>query len=88
MSDKTFHLEILTPERTIYAGEVVSLTAPGGLGSLGVLANHAPLVTTLTPGKIAFREASGGSKTMLSAGEGFLEVYKNRATLLADAVTA
>ena len=86
--DKTFQLEIVTPEKSWFAGRVVSLVAPGALGYLGVLANHAPLVTTLTPGKITFRDAEGRSTTFRSAGGGFLEVIQNRATVLADKVEA
>ena len=82
--DKTFKLDILTPGKTLFSGEVTSLVVPGALGYLGVLANHAPMVTTLTPGKVTFRDSSGNPVTLLSKGSGFLEVYKNRATLLAD----
>ena len=83
---KPFSLEILTPRRVIFRGEVVSLMAPGALGCLGVWANHAPLVTTLTAGKITARSASGAVKILQARGSGFLEVFKNQATVLIDEV--
>ena len=86
MSEKTFSLEILTPARTVFTGEITSLMAPGALGYLGILANHAPLVTTMTPGTITYRDSSGRAGTFQSTGSGLLEVYKNRATLLADGI--
>lgn len=88
MMDKNFTLEILTPRKVVFRGEVVSLIAPGELGYLGVLANHAPLVTTLTAGKITLRDSSGTSRVLQSRGSGFLEVFHNRATVLMDEVTA
>lgn len=88
MSEKAFALEILTPERTVFAGPVISLVAPAALGYLGVLANHAPLSTTLTPGKIICREANGQAKIFQSTGSGFLEVHHNRVTLLADGIAS
>ena len=86
MPDKSFALEIMTPARTVFKGEVNSLVAPGALGYLGIWANHAPLVTTLTPGKITYRDSSGRSAILQSTGAGLLEVYKNRATILADGI--
>ena len=88
MPDKTFSLEILTPARTVFTGEIASLVAPGALGYLGILANHAPLVTTLTPGKITYRDPTGRTAVLQSTGSGLLEVYKNRATLLAVGIAS
>lgn len=88
MAGKTFQLEILTPAKRIFQGQIVSLVAPGALGYLGVLANHAPLVTTLSPGKVITRDAQGRSATFQSTGEGILEVRHNTATLLADEIKA
>ena len=84
--DKTFSLEIMTPSATVFTGEITSLVAPGAIGYLGVLANHAPLVTTLVPGKITYRDSAGHPTTLHSVGAGLLEVYKNRATVLADEI--
>lgn len=87
MSDKTFTLKILTPRKRIFSGEVTSLVAPGELGYLGILSNHAPLVTTLAPGKVTFRDPSGATRALQSLGQGLLEVHHNAATLLADEIT-
>jgi F-type H+-transporting ATPase subunit epsilon len=84
--DKPFTLEILTPNRTVFTGSVTSLVAPGALGYLGIWANHAPLITTLVPGKVITRDADGHSTTFRSQGLGLLEVTHNRVTLLADQV--
>ena len=84
--DKTFTLQILTPKKKVFSGPVHSLVAPGALGYLGVWANHAPLITTLTPGKITFRDTTAQTKTLRSHAEGLLEVYHNQATLLVDEI--
>jgi F-type H+-transporting ATPase subunit epsilon len=82
-----FELKILTPKKRVFSGQVTSLVAPGELGYLGILSNHAPLVTTLVPGKVTFRDPSGGApRVMQSVGEGLLEVQKNQAVLLLDDV--
>ena len=45
--EATFNFKMLTPNRTAFDGEVVSIVAPGGAGYLGVLAHHAPIISTL-----------------------------------------
>jgi F-type H+-transporting ATPase subunit epsilon len=79
-----FHLSIVTPEVTVFDEEVSSLVVPGSKGYLGVLANHAPLITPLQPGKITI-QLTGGSELNLAVAGGFLEVANNKATILADA---
>lgn len=79
-----FHINISTPDKLIFEGDIQSLVAPGETGYLGILANHAPLVTTLVPGKISIRDASGKVRNISSAGNGFLEVFKNNAVLVID----
>ena len=86
MNDKTFRLEILTQQKTVFTGMITSLVAPGTIGYLGVLANHAPFMTTLVPGKVTFRDPAGAMQTLQSTGGGFLDVAKNRATILADSI--
>jgi F-type H+-transporting ATPase subunit epsilon len=80
-----FNLSIVTPEKVFYKAPIESLVVPGTEGYLGVLANHAPLMTALMPGKIEFTDAEEKIHTLAVSG-GFLEVSKNEATLLADAV--
>lgn len=80
-----FDLSIVTPEKVFYEAKIKSLVVPGSEGYLGILANHAPLITALMPGKIEFSDAEG-KVVILAVSGGFLEVSGNRATLLADAV--
>jgi F-type H+-transporting ATPase subunit epsilon len=81
MAEFTFRL--VTPQRIVFEGPVVSIQAPGSEGYLGVLAHHAPLITALQPGRLEMRDASG-RVTAYSVGGGFLEVSNNRASVLAD----
>ena len=80
----TYQLSILTPEKTVFEGEVEYLQVPGTEGYLGVLANHAALVTALAPGRVTLRR--GGRDETLEVTGGFFEVSRNRATVLADSV--
>jgi len=82
----SFHLSIVTPEKIFFEGEVTSLVAPGGAGYLGVLANHAPLLTTLVSGRLTFRPVEGPLQEF-NIGPGFLDVTRNRATLLTEKLT-
>ncbi|HVP07356.1 MAG TPA: ATP synthase F1 subunit epsilon [Candidatus Acidoferrum sp.] len=79
-----FRLAIVTPEKVHFDGEIRSLVAPGTEGYLGVLSQHAPLITALKPGKIEFRDAHDSVHIMAVSG-GFLEVSNNLATILAEA---
>lgn len=85
--DKNFQLNIVSLEKTIYEGAVCSLVVPAELGYLGIWANHAPLVTTLIPGKITLREKPGAERVFHCKAGGFLEVFKNTATVLADSIS-
>jgi F-type H+-transporting ATPase subunit epsilon len=82
----TFQLSILTPERSVFEGAVEYVQVPGMAGYLGVLANHAALVTALAVGTLTVRKA-GGDEVRWSVTGGFFEVSSNRATVLADAVS-
>jgi F-type H+-transporting ATPase subunit epsilon len=84
--ERTFHVDIVTPQKAEYKGEACSLIIPTEMGYIGILANHAPLITNLTPGRIIIRAGSGKSSTINSKGKGLLEVFKNTATLLMDSV--
>ncbi|MEW5796114.1 MAG: ATP synthase F1 subunit epsilon [Candidatus Zixiibacteriota bacterium] len=80
-----FRLSIVTPEKVFFEADIKSLIIPGTEGYLGVLSNHAPLITALHPGKIEFRDVDDLTH-FLAVTSGFLEVSGNVATLLADAV--
>lgn len=79
----TFNLQIVTPEREIYNAPVESVTAPGLMGSFGVMANHAPLVAALEPGLVKIRDADLRELRMFVGG-GFFQISNNQAMLLAD----
>ena len=79
----TMRLEITTAERQVYAEDVEALVVPGLAGELGILPNHAPLMTALQPGELMIRK--DGEETYLAVSGGFLEVMGNQVTVLADA---
>jgi len=81
-----FKLSILTPEKTVFEGDVSYVEAPGTEGYLGVLAHHAALVTALAKGTLTVREA-GGTESRWQVAGGFFEVSNNTATVLADEVS-
>ena len=79
------HLRILTEAGVAIEDQAVSIVAPGEVGYLGVLRNHAPLVTTLQPGLLTWR-TTGGATRRLRVTEGLLEITHNRLTVLTSAV--
>jgi len=83
MAETTFTFRLVTPQRLVLEEPIVALQAPGSEGYLGVLAHHAPLITTLRPGRLEVRDAAGKT-SLFAVGGGFLEVSDNRATVLAD----
>jgi F-type H+-transporting ATPase subunit epsilon len=85
MAEKTFNLDVITPEKIVYTNEVTAILAHGTSGYLGVLAHHCPLVTTLEPGPFKITEP-GDKEVKFSMERGFIEVRKNRVVVLADAV--
>ncbi len=83
MADRTLTVDIVTPERTVLSEEATSVVAPGSVGSFGVLPNHAPLLAELVPGELRLRR-NGGEEIRLAVGGGFMQVFNNRITVLAD----
>ena len=76
------HFEFVSPERVLFSGEVDQVDLPGAEGDLGILAGHAPLVTTLRPGIVTvFR---GGAREAIVVTGGFAEVVPERVTVLAE----
>ena len=80
-------LEILTPDKKVYEGEVSSVTVPGTLGSFEILNNHAPIVSTLEDGKVIIRTGGKGEERFVIKG-GVVEVLNNKITLLAEGVAS
>ena len=83
MPDKTFQVEVITPDRCAVAEDMVSLQVQASDGSMGILYNHAPLIASLDTGKLRGRTGKGEEK-VLAVGEGFLEVLKNQVKVLCD----
>lgn len=82
MADKTIKLEIVTPEKKVFSEEVEFVTAPGAEGLLGILPEHAPLITSLTTGIIKVKQ--DGKETFIASSSGFMEVKNNKITILVD----
>ena len=74
-------LSVVTPEGSFYDGEVDSLVAPGWDGSLGVLKGHAPMVTELGSGLLVAN--TSGEETKIVLAGGYLQVLKDKVTVLA-----
>lgn len=84
MADRTFKLEVVTPDRVVLSDkDMVSVVVPGTEGYLGILADHAPLMSSLAIGELDFRRADGSHDIMAVAG-GFMEVFENTVTVLAE----
>jgi F-type H+-transporting ATPase subunit epsilon len=79
---KTFQVGIYSSDKIIYEGPAISLIAPSVAGSLGVLADHAPLVAKLASGKIIICTLAGSTSVIDSSLGGFLQILHNQATLL------
>jgi F-type H+-transporting ATPase subunit epsilon len=75
-------LEVVTPERKVFSEEVSGIVVPATEGSLGVLADHAPLISGLQIGVVKFTQAGKVRKMAISGG--FMEVKNNKVIVLAD----
>lgn len=80
----TFQAQILTPNGSLFEGEVTGVQMPGAMGSFEVKANHAPIVSALDEGIVLVRKADGDMNYNISGG--FVEVAKNKLTLLAESI--
>lgn len=78
MSSDGYKLEIISPEKTLFSGNVECARFPGGKGSFAVLKGHAPLISTLDKGTISW--SSEGDSGSLSVKGGFVEVENNVVT--------
>ena len=80
------HLEILTPDKKIFEGDVTVATFPGADGSFQVLDNHAPLISLLKEGVVEYKSKDATQKVVITGG--VVEVLKNKVILLADGIAA
>lgn len=77
----TFQLKILTPQGAAFEGSAVHVRFPNDDGFVGVLANHAPYVTSSPGGPLELREPGGAQQTF-KVGPGFFEIAHNQAVFL------
>jgi len=78
------HLEILTPEKKIFEGDVTIATFPGSDGSFQVMNDHAPLVSLLKDGAVVYKSKDGTEEVKITGG--VVEVLKNKVIVLADGI--
>lgn len=81
LPEKIF-LEIVTPEKELFSGDVDEVSVPSNVGYLGILPGHAPLLGELGIGEISYK--AGGRTEFLSCSWGFVEVLPDRVTILAQ----
>jgi len=80
---KPFHVDVVSPEATVWSGEAVFIAAKTPDGELGVLADHEPLMGSLVTGPVVI-EAPSGERTTIGVHGGFLQVLHNQVTLITD----
>ena len=80
---KTLHVDIVSAEQQIFAGEAEMVIAPGEAGELGILPEHAPLLTRIKPGTVRIQQ-SGAPEEVIYVSGGMMEVQPDRVTVLAD----
>jgi F-type H+-transporting ATPase subunit epsilon len=78
------HLEIITPDKKLFDGEVSVVTFPGSDGSFQVMNNHAPLVSLLGPGTVEYKTKENRQEVRITGG--VVEVLKNKVIVLADGI--
>jgi F-type H+-transporting ATPase subunit epsilon len=82
----TLHFELVSPEKLLFSGDVAQVDMPGAEGDFGVLAGHAPFVTTLRPGILTVHGADDEQKIVVLGG--FAEMSAQGLTVLADVAEA
>ncbi len=79
-------VDIVTPEKMLYSGDVEMITLPGTNGQMGILRGHAPLLSTLDIGEIVLHSREGNEYLAVSGG--VVEVRPDKVTILADVAEA
>lgn len=80
---KTFQLEVVTPERKVYAGEASMVIVKGVEGELGILPDHVPIVTPLAIAPVRIK-VEGDEEHIIAVNGGFIEVHNNHVVILAE----
>lgn len=81
---RKFHVDIVSAEQAIFSGEAEMVVAPGAAGELGILPEHAPLLTRIKPGTVRVLPGDGGEEEVIYVSGGLMEVQPDRVTVLAD----
>ncbi len=80
---RTFQVDIVSAEQQIFSGAAEMVIAPGEAGELGIMPEHAPLLTRIKPGTVRIQQA-GGEEEVIYVSGGMMEVQPDRVTVLAD----
>ena len=83
MAENTFRFDLVSPEAIVMSADVKQVVIPGSLGEFGVLAHHAPLLSSLQPGVVRATDADG-SEVMYFVTGGVADVNDNLCTILAE----
>jgi len=78
------HFELVTPKKLVLSEDVHMVVVPGSEGEFGVMAGHAPVMTTLRDGELAVYRAAGAAPERIPVSGGFAEVGDNGLTVLAE----
>ena len=78
------HFELVTPDKLVMSDDVYMVVVPGTEGESGIMAGHAPYMTTLRNGEIAVYRNQGGQPERISVTGGFAEVSDKGLTVLAE----
>ena len=82
------HFELVTPERLVRSEEVFMVVVPGTEGDFGVLAGHAPVLSTIRDGELAVYRTQGAEPERIAIVGGFAEVSDKGLTVLAESAEA
>ena len=80
---KAFHVDVVSPESTVWSGEATIIVARTPEGELGIMADHEPLMGALATGPVEI-ESESGERTTIGVHGGFLQVLNNQVTLITD----
>lgn len=80
---KTFRVDVVSPEQTVWSGEATFVVARTPEGELGILADHEPFMGSLATGSVEI-ESESGARTSIGVHGGFIQVLDNQVTLITD----
>ncbi len=78
------HFELVTPDRLVMSDDVFMVVVPGTEGESGIMAGHAPYMTTLRDGEVAIYRSAGAQPERIAVTGGFAEVSERGLTVLAE----